>query len=115
MPLALTLYSHNVDRLKAKGAPIERFTIQPAYVRVNGIAVARRAPHPHAALLLYDFMLGPEGQRILEKANYVPTNLKLGNPVTRSPLTFIDPAIVLDESARWEKLLQQLTTSGGRP
>lgn len=115
VPLALGLYSHNIDRLKAKGAPIERFTIQPAYARVNGIALPRQAPHPHAAVLLYDFMLDTEAQAILEKRKYVPINLKLGNPVTRSPLKFIDPAMVLDESARWEKLLQEITTQGSRP
>ncbi len=109
VPLALTLYSHNVDRLKKKGAPIDRFAIQPAYARVNGIAVAARAAHPHAALLFYDFMLSIEGQEILQKANYVPTNLKLGNPVTRSALNFIDPAMVLDESSRWEKHLNDIT------
>ena len=110
VPLALTLYNHNVDRLKQKGAPIDRFTIQPAYARVNGIALARKVPHPNAAVLFYDYMLDTEAQRILEKANYVPINLKLGNPVTRSPLNFIDPAMVLDESGRWEKVLQELTS-----
>jgi iron(III) transport system substrate-binding protein len=108
--LALTLYNHNVERLKQKGAPIEWFTIQPAYARVNGIALARRVPHPHAAVLFYDFMLGPHGQAILQKANYVPTNLKLGHPVTRSPLQFIDPTIGLDEGARWEKQFRDLTS-----
>ncbi len=110
MPLALALYSHNVDRVKKKGAPIERFTIQPAYARVNGIALARKAPHPHAAVLFYDFMLSTEAQAILEKRSYVPTNLKLANPVTRSALNFIDAAMVLDESSRWEKLLHELTS-----
>lgn len=115
VPLALTLYSHNIDRLKQKGAPIDRFTIQPAYARVNGIGLARKVPHPHAAVLFYDFMLDTEAQAILEKRNYVPINLRLGNPVTRSPLTLIDPAMVLDESARWEKVLQQVTSRGPRP
>jgi iron(III) transport system substrate-binding protein len=103
VPLALTLYNHNADRLKQKGAPIDWFFIQPAFARVNGIALGRKAPHPHAAVLFYDFMLGPEGQSILQKANYVPTNLKLDNPATRANLKFIDPEMVLDELERWEK------------
>jgi iron(III) transport system substrate-binding protein len=103
VPYALTLYNHNAERLKQKGAPIDWYAIQPAYARVNGVAVGNKAPHPHAALLFYDFMLSPEGQEILQKANYVPTNLKLNNPATRSGLRFIDPAIVLDEAERWEK------------
>jgi iron(III) transport system substrate-binding protein len=109
-PFALTLYNHNVDRLKKKGAPIDWFTIQPAYARVNGVSVARRSPHPHAALLFFDFILGPEGQAILQSANYIPTNLKLNNPHTRAGLRFIDPAIVLDESAKWEKYFDEIIT-----
>jgi iron(III) transport system substrate-binding protein len=107
-PLALTLYNHNAERLKQKGAPIDWFAIQPAYARVNGIAVARRPMHPHAALLFFDFMLGPEGQAVLQKANYIPTNLRLDNPYTRAGLRFIDPALVLDEQDRWEKQFNEI-------
>ena len=109
-PLALTLYNHNAERLKKKGAPIEWFAIQPAYARVNGISIARRAPHPHAALLFMDFMLGPEGQDILQKASYIPTNVKLNHPLTRSGARFIDPAMVLDEAGRWEKVFNEIVT-----
>lgn len=110
VPLALTLYKHNAERLKRKGAPIEWFAIQPAFARVNGIAIARTAPRPHAALLFYDFMLSPEGQRILQNAYYVPTSLKLNNPATRANLKFIDSAMVLDQSERWEKRFQEVVS-----
>jgi iron(III) transport system substrate-binding protein len=113
-PFALTLYNHNVDRLKQRGAPIEWFAIQPAYARVNGISVTRGSPHPHAALLFFDYMLGPEGQAILQKANYIPTNLKLNNPNTRSGVRFIDPAMVLDEQARWEKQFNDIIARQAR-
>jgi len=113
-PLALTLYNHNTERLKRRGAPIDWFAIQPAYARVNGVSVARKAPHPHAALLFFDFVLGPEGQALLQKANYIPTNLKLNNPNTSAGLRFIDPAIVLDESARWEKHFNEIVTHHAR-
>jgi iron(III) transport system substrate-binding protein len=109
-PFALTLYNHNADRLKKKGAPIDWFTIQPAYARVNGVSVARKSPHPHAALLFFDFILGPEAQTILQKANYIPANLKLNDPATRAGLRFIDPAIVLDESAKWDKYFDEIIT-----
>lgn len=109
-PLALTLYNHNADRLKKKGAPIDWYTIQPAYARVNGVSVAKKAPHPHAALLFFDFMLSPEGQSILQKASYIPTNTKLKDPNTRSDLRFIDPAIVLDEGGKWDKHFDEIIT-----
>lgn len=113
-PLALTLYNHNAERLKQKGAPIDWFQIQPGYARVNGLSVAAKSPHPHAALLFFDFMLGPEGQAILQKANYIPINTKLGNPNTRAALRFIDPAITLDGGGRWEKHFEDIITRQGR-
>lgn len=108
VPLALTVYNHNAERLKQKGAPIDWYAIPPAFVRPNGMGLSAKPPHPHAAVLFYDFMLSEEGQRILEKGNYVPANRKLDNPAQKLPLKFIDPAIVLDESAKWEKLWDEI-------
>ena len=108
VPFALTVYNHNADRLKKKGAPIDWYAISPAFVRVNGVSVAARPAHPNAALLFYDFMLSEEGQRILEQANYVPVNRKLAHPAQKLQLKFIDPATVLDESAKWNKLWDEI-------
>jgi iron(III) transport system substrate-binding protein len=113
-PLALTLYNHNAERLKQKSAPIDWFQIHPGYARVNGVSVAAKAPHPHAALLFFDFLLSPEGQAILQKANYIPINLKLKNPNTRAALRFIDPAITLDEGGKWEKHFEDIITRQAR-
>jgi iron(III) transport system substrate-binding protein len=114
VPFALTVYNHNADRLKKKGAPIDWYAISPAFVRVNGVSVAARPAHPHAALLFYDFMLSEEGQRILEQANYVPVNRKLAHPAQKLELKFIDPATVLDESEKWTKLWDEIITRQGR-
>jgi iron(III) transport system substrate-binding protein len=114
VPFALTVYNHNADKLKKEGAPIEWFTIEPAYARVNGIAVSRSAPHPHAALLFFDYMLGPDGQALLQKARYIPTNLTLKDRNTRSDLRFIDPRIVLDEQEKWSKLFDEIIVKQAR-
>ena len=37
---------------------------------VGGVAIAVQPPHPHGALLLADYLLGPEGQGVLEKYHY---------------------------------------------
>ena len=112
VPLALTVYNHNAERLKRRGAPIDWYAIPPAYVRANGIALSRKPPHPYGAILFYDFLLSEDGQRILEKGNYVPTNLKLRHPAHSLTLKFIDPGIVLDESAKWDKLWEQIIKRG---
>src|SRR5258708_1286467 len=55
IPLAATLYNHNAERLVVKGAPIRWKALKPTFGRPNAIGVARRAPHPYAALLFSDF------------------------------------------------------------
>ncbi len=109
VPFALAVYNHNAEKLKQIGAPVDWYAIQPAIARVNGVALSRKPPHPHAAVLFYDFMLG-EGQAILVRGNYVPTNRKADPGAARTRLKFVDPAVMLDESAKWEKLYAEIIT-----
>jgi len=108
VPLALTVYNYKAEQLKAQGAPIEWFSIGLAVARPNGVAVMRRAPHPHAAVLFYDFEISEEGQRILAKRDFVPTNRKVDTPLNKIPLTLVDPKVMLDEHDKWTKLYEDL-------
>src|SRR5438309_11074391 len=51
IPLAATIYNHNAERLLVNGAPVKWKALTPTFGRPNGVAVARRAQRPHAALL----------------------------------------------------------------
>jgi iron(III) transport system substrate-binding protein len=64
VPLALTVYNYKAEQMRRQGAPIDWFTIGNAIARPNGVGVMRHAPHPHAAVLFYDFALSEEGQRM---------------------------------------------------
>ena len=108
IPLCLTLYNQAVDKLKEKGAPIEWRALQPAFGRADGIAVAKRAPHPHAALLFADFVLSPEGQRIIKERARVPVNRKVDSGFDQSVFRIIDLAALLDEWETWEQRWQSL-------
>ena len=108
VPFALTTYSHGAEKMKQRGAPVEWYAIEPAIGRANGVAVVRKPAHPHAAALFVDFVLSPEGQAILEKGGYVPANLKLDHRAQKLPLRFVDPAVVLDEDAKWKKLWSEI-------
>ena len=104
IPLALTVYNYKAEQLKNKGAPIDWFAIGSAIARPNGVGVARRAPHPYAAVLFYDFEISEEGQRILAKRDFVPTNRKIDTPLNKLPMKFIDPSVTLDEYDKWVNL-----------
>jgi iron(III) transport system substrate-binding protein len=114
IPFALTTYSHGAEKMKQKGAPVEWYAIEPAIGRANGIAIPKKPPHPHAAALFVDFVLSPEGQKILEHGGYVPANLRVGNPAQKLPLRFVDPAVVLDEDAKWKKLYSEIVLGNAR-
>lgn len=113
VPLALTVYNYKAEQLKSKGAPIDWFVLPPAIARVNGLAVSARAPHPNAAMLWFEFVLGVEGQRLLLTREFVPTNRRVETTLNRFPLRFVDSAAVLDESAKWEKRYADIF--GGQP
>jgi iron(III) transport system substrate-binding protein len=108
VPLALTVYNYKAEQLRAAGAPIDWFTIGNAIARPNGVAVARRAPHPHAALLFYDFELSEEGQRIIVEREFVPTSRKIDTPLNKVPMTFVDPRATIDEYDKWKDLYTEL-------
>ena len=104
IPLALTVYHHMPEVAKSKGAPIDWFALQPAIARANGIGIARRAPHPNAALLFYEYMLSVGGaQKIFASIGYVPTNAKLPSTMPDLHIRLVDPVLVLDQVDKWSK------------
>lgn len=112
IPLAATIYNHNIERLAVKGAPVKWKAINPTFGRPNAIGLARRAPHPNAALLFADFMLSKEGQTLIKERNRVPASLSVDTRLNKFPFRMIDPVITLDEFDRWEKLWTDLFLKG---
>jgi iron(III) transport system substrate-binding protein len=107
VPLALTVHSFSADQLKNEGAPLDWFAIPPAMARPNGEAVLRGSPHPNAALLFYDFVLGA-GQPILIDRGFVTVRNDFETVLSRFPYKFVDPRIALDEGEKWQKLYQEI-------
>jgi len=103
IPIVLTLYNQAVDKLKERGAPIDWKPLPPAFGRADGIALAKQAPHPHAALLFADFVLSPEGQRIIKAQARVPVNRKVDSTFDTQVFRLIDSAALLDDWDAWEK------------
>ena len=68
MPLGIGL-AHLFELFSRKGAPIEWLPLEPAVVRVIPMMLASKARHPNAAKLLYDFLLGIDGQQIIKSFN----------------------------------------------
>lgn len=105
VPLALSVYSYMPEQARKKGAPIDWFVIEPAIARSNAVGIARRAPHPHAARLLYEYLL-TDAQAHLAGLNYVPTNTRVPSPLKGVRIKQTNPAQSLDESQRWMALFE---------
>src|SRR6266852_3393490 len=112
IPLAATIYNHNAERLLLKGAPVKWKALTPTFGRPNGVAVAKRAPRPHAALLFVDFMLSLAGQTLIKQRNRVPASTAVDTNLNKFPYEMIDPAVVIDESEKWERLWSELFLRG---
>jgi ABC-type Fe3+ transport system substrate-binding protein len=54
----------------SKGAPLEWVPMDLVPNNVGSAAIALKPPHPHAAVLMADMLLGPDGQKVLEKFYY---------------------------------------------
>ncbi len=64
------VFQNQVIVAKEKGAPIDWVPLDLVPANAGGSAVIANAPHSHAALLLTDFVIGADGQKLMEQFKY---------------------------------------------
>lgn len=106
--LSPTTFRNHAEVSIRDGAPIAWVPMEIVPTNSGSTAVSIEPPHPHTALLLADFILGPGGQKVLEKFEYGnPTKdygFKRWFPEQEGKTT----AEYEKLDARWEKLLRDL-------
>lgn len=113
VPFALTVYNYKIDQLKKKDkAPVDWFTLEPVIARPTGVGVAKKAPHPNAAVLFFDYMIG-EAQQQMGDLNMVATNTKYATSMQGVKFKFVDSAMILDEIEKWRKLYEEIIVKQG--
>jgi len=106
--LSPTTFRNHVEVSLKKKAPIAWVPMEIVPTNSGATAISVQPPHPHAALLLADFILGPEGQAVLEKYEY-------GNPTKDYGFKrwFPEQGTTTEQyeklDAKWEKVLRELT------
>lgn len=107
VPLSPTIFRDHALEMKAKGGPIDWVPMEVVPTNAGGVVLVSNAPHPHAALLLTDFLLGPEAAKILGDLEYgsvfKPVPYKLWYPEAGMSTAQYDKA-----AERWEKLLRDI-------
>jgi len=102
-----TIFRSHASEVTGKGAPVSWVPMEVVPTNAGGVVVAARAPHAHAALLLADFILGPESQRILEKLDYGNATKDYGFK-RWYPEGSLSTVQYDRESTKWEKILRDL-------
>ena len=105
VPMALGVYDYKIQQMKQAGAPIDTFDLDPVTVHPIGITMSAKSPHPHAAVLFFDFLLS-DGQKIYVTQNTQPTNIKV-KPEPKNA-TFINFGTQQDETEKWQKLFREI-------
>lgn len=114
VPLALTVYIDLPEKDKRAGKPVEWFALEPVVAQGFNVGLARRAPHPNAALLFYDYMLSPETQKLLASLHYFPANAGVPSPYPDLKLHVVDPDYTVDNFDKWSKAFEDTVTKQAR-
>ncbi len=79
IPISPAIYSGHMRLSKAKGANVGWKAVGAVYSNLGGVALASKSPHPHATMLLIDFSLSREGQKMYQDLGYETGRLDLEN------------------------------------
>lgn len=107
VPLSPSIFRDHAMESKLKGAPISWVAMEGVPTNAGATAIIYQAPHPHSAVLMADFILSPEGQKILE-------DLQFGSPSKDFGFKRWYPEAGLNteqydkEATKWQKVLREV-------
>ena len=105
--LSSTIYNSHVAASADKGAPLGWFAPGPVPVTDTGVAIARKAPHPHAAMLFADFLMSKEAQFLYQELGYDSARRDVAGPGAQVERLYLTnrPNFIRDYED-WAKLYQ---------
>ncbi len=115
--IALNIFAHHPLISRAKGAQVNSQLMDPVASTVGTMAIPSGAPHPHAAMLLADFILSAEGQQILSAAAYFPVREDTPPQARLAPIlegvagrheNFVNPETLVRMTPSSQQILQDL-------
>ena len=98
--------SHASDLIK-KGSPVKWMAVGSVVPNLGDVAILKTAKHPAAAVLMNDFLLGPEGQKILEGLGYSSPLDKADFQVWAPEEDFTTVADYQTAYKKWQGILNQ--------
>ncbi len=113
--LALNIFAHHPLISASKGAPVSSTLLDPVASTIGTMIVPKGVRHPHAAMLLVDYILSKEGQQILSEAGYFPSRADVPTRADLAPITealsrvseqFVSPESLNKYTASSEDMIQ---------
>lgn len=101
-------YRNQMGALKKKGAPADWVALDPVTPSPGGPALSKFAPHPNAAMLFIDFLLGPEVHDIMQNEGYASPSDKLPFGVWYPITGSTTPEEYAKNYDAWQKLVKEL-------
>jgi iron(III) transport system substrate-binding protein len=112
-PVAAELQVHNVERLKAQGAPVDWAALDGVIpVHKIGIAMTGAGSHPHAAALFYDFILSRAGMESIKRRHRVPARPDVTVPYLRPYQLLAFDGQAMDEFTAYVALFREIFKPG---
>ncbi len=102
------IYRNHAMVSAERGSPASWVPMELVPTNSGCMSLSAQPPHPHAATLFVDFMLGAEARRVLEKYQY-------GHPSNNLPFKRWHPGFGRSleqfekDSEKWEKLAKEIT------
>ncbi len=116
--VAISSYSHTIDKAADKGAPVawrpaSGEPVQPVVVRPNGIGLMKTATNPCAAMLFVDYEL-TGGQKVFEEKFRVGATPEAAKAIEGLEVVPVPEQELLENSKKWDDLYAEVTQAGAQ-
>jgi iron(III) transport system substrate-binding protein len=109
VPLSFVGFSTNVAHSAKKGAPVGWHALDLAVANAGGVGVSANAQHPHGGLLLVDFLISPDGQKMFTETFAYGSGAKKYSFEKHYPETGLTTVEYSDRLEKWMRLLREIT------
>ncbi|HEX2229697.1 MAG TPA: extracellular solute-binding protein [Candidatus Binatia bacterium] len=109
VPLSFVGFSTNVAHSAKKGAPVGWHALDLAVANAGGVGISVNAQHPHAALLLLDFLISPDGQKMFGETFAYGSGAKNYGFEKYYPEKGLTTVEYSDRLERWMGLMREIT------
>ena len=109
VPISFVGFSTNVAHAAKKGSPVAWHALDLAVANAGGVGISANAQHPHGALLLLDFLIGPEGQKMFGETFAYGSGAKNYGFEKFYPEKGLTTDEYADRVEKWMRLMREIT------